>query len=216
MGFDLIYIFSDYFDFYVSNEVISVNIIFFGLSVVLFFLSNKNKQEIEVFKSVAKYHIITTRQKQNMIGFALQQLRTTVNNFSVYDDFSVKNIDLKDIENYKRISLSSFCAAMAVIEESSSDGIIDNSIEKCNFFDIVKKITTYYSIKNPLIKFKNALTDNLLFNDINTQILFIKIIFSVFDVITLFYSQEKLQIRIENYVDSSDETPMRTLKFSHQ
>ncbi|MBN2664778.1 MAG: response regulator [Bacteroidales bacterium] len=198
--FDLFYIFTDIFNKYDSKEVASISVVLVVFALFLYLFSQKIKEEKAIVSGAAKRQTIWMKQRQNLIGFALQQIRSTVNNLTVYDDLS-KDTNLKagnEIDLYKRLSLSSFSASLAVIEASSM-GDNMNLKEKCNFFEIVKKITLYYSLNNPNLTFSNTL-DNKAFNtNINKQITLIKIIFCVIDVINFVFSNQKTHIRIENF-----------------
>ncbi len=214
LAVDVFFAFSEKIHLYYNiHQIIFFNFIYITLLFGMYFFKHWQLSEVFIFDLSNQKEKTRIEYEKKLIAFAVHQIRTTINNFTIAEELSMNPQTSRDeLERYKRISFESLCASLAVIENVS--GQKEEVSENCFFKQIIKKIIAYYKFEHPNLNFNNNLNINMLINDTKIQLTMMKSFFLIFDIISRYYLDKKVYISIENSLIENN--IQFTIKFEKQ
>ncbi len=196
--FDILYFIFKIFHQFGSQEIIQLNIIFILLNSIFFFYKEIEMQRLLSHKNQIYTEELKIEQEKKIIAFALHQLRSTVNNYTVFEETEKKAISSKEdneIEKIKQQLLESLCASFSLLENLS--GKEEKFIANCSLDNVIDKIFSFYKINNRNIKIINMNQHAILPKNTEHQIVILKSMFTAFEIISLIIGTHKTNINFE-------------------
>ncbi len=185
-----------YKDFVLKNVII-ISSAYIVCSFVFYFLYKRGFSKLSMLKNITGKEVIRLQLEKKLMNFALHQVRSAVTNLTVYEELiSLPNIDKNELRKYKKLSLEAFCASISVFEDISMKNKADK--KNCNFRNVVKKIVTFFETEYENMSFKNYKTVNITLENFYNQLLFVKTLFLLLELIRKTVNKKEISINLEN------------------